>query len=157
MDDLVVSANGDVWFTNSCMPSFPYDFDSRNASRLKRVISLDYAWFARLTETALQLESATYRFRPSTGAVNLVEDSLIQPNGIAISPLGKNLYIGDSGAMNGLIDVSAGSQGITFNATGKRSIYAFTVGDKGASLLNEGSIWLAQDWIPDRLKVARNG
>lgn len=121
------------------------------------MISLDYAWFARLTETAPQLESATYRFRPSTGAVNLVEDSLIQPNRIAISPSGKTFYIGDSGAINSLIDASAGSQGITFNATGKRSIYAFTVGDKGASLLNKRSIYLAQDWIPDGLMVTGAG
>ncbi|MCJ1261832.1 hypothetical protein MMC22_001700 [Lobaria immixta] len=124
VDDLVVSANGDIWFTDP-----------------------QYSWFAGATDTAPQLEPATYRFRPSTGAVNLVEDSLIQPNGIAISPSGKTLYISDTGA----------STGRPFNATGKRSIYAYTICDKGASLLNKRAIYLSPDLIPDGLKVAQNG
>lgn len=134
VDDLVVSANGDVWFTDP-----------------------QYSWFNALTDTAPQFESATYRFRPSTGAVNLVEDSLIQPNGIAISPSGKTLYISDTGATNGPILASIGPQGSSFNATGKRTIYAYTICDKGTSLLNKRPIYLSPDGVPDGLKVAQNG
>ncbi|MCJ1466325.1 hypothetical protein MMC07_004944 [Pseudocyphellaria aurata] len=134
IDDLVVGTNGDIWFTDP-----------------------QYSWFNRLTDTAPQLESATYRFRPSTGAVNLVEDSLLQPNGIAISPSGKTLYISDTGAVSGPIDGALGSQGASFNATGKRSIYAYTLCYKGTSLLNKRPIYLAPGGVPDGLKVAQNG
>lgn len=120
-------------------------------------MSPEYSWFNALTDTAPQLESATYRFRPSTGAVNIVDDSLVQPNGIAISPSGTTLYISDTGATNGPIDASVGSRGAVFNATGKRSIYAFTISDRGTSLLNKRPIYLSQDQNPDGLKVARNG
>jgi hypothetical protein len=37
------------------------------------------------------LEPATYRFNPTTGFVNLIEDYLTQPNGIAISPDGSKI------------------------------------------------------------------
>ncbi|MCJ1470600.1 hypothetical protein MMC07_009246 [Pseudocyphellaria aurata] len=134
VNDLVVSKNGDVWFTDP-----------------------QYAWMNALTDTAPQLESATYRFRPSTGAVYVVEDSLLQPNGIGISPSGKTFYISDTGAQSGPIDRSVGPRGAFFNATGKRTIYAYDLNDKGTSLLNKRPIYLAQDGIPDGLKVAQNG
>lgn len=34
---------------------------------------------------APQLEAATYRFTPSTGAVCVIEDSIAQPNGVAVT------------------------------------------------------------------------
>lgn len=124
---------------------------------LTRLVFVEYSWFNKLTDTAPQMESATYRFRPSTGATYLVEDSLVQPNGIALSPSGKTLYISDSGAEAGSIAASAGNQASTFNATGKRTIYAYTLCNRGVSLLNKRPIYLAQDRIPDGLKVAKNG
>lgn len=59
--------------------------------------------------------------------------------------------------MSGPIDGSLGSLGSYFNATGKRTIYAYTLCDKGTSLLNKRPIYLAQDGVPDGLKVAQNG
>lgn len=56
----------------------------------------EYSWFNKLSDTVPQLESATYRFTPSTGAIHLIEDTLQQPNGIAISPCGKTVYISDT-------------------------------------------------------------
>ena len=117
----------------------------------------EYSWFNGLTDTPPQLGSGTYRFRPSTGAVYLVEDSLIQPNGIAISPSGGTIYISDTGAEDGSIAAGGGGQGTTFTPTGKRAIYAYTVGEKGTSLVNKRPFYLSQDRIPDGLKVARNG
>ncbi len=70
VDDLAIDAKGDIWFTDP-----------------------QYSWFNALTDTAPQLESATYRFRPSTGMVSVVDDSLEQPNGIAISPCGETVYV----------------------------------------------------------------
>lgn len=106
----------------------------------------EYSWFNKLTDTAPQLESATYRFTPSTGAVHLVEDSLVQPNGIAISPDLCTIYISDSGAETGPIDGALGYLGATFNATGKRTVYAYDVGGNGTYISNKRSVYLAQDW-----------
>ena len=124
--------------------------------------SLEYSWFNALVETAPQLETATYRFRPSTGAVNIVEDSIIQPNGIAIAPKMDNcstrtVYITDTGAVTGTILQSLGPQGSPFNTTGKRTVYAYDLSENGNQLLNKRPINLSQDWVPDGLKVAANG
>ncbi len=89
--------------------------------------------------------------------MNVVEDRLIQPNGIALSPDEKTMYISDTGAVTGTIAMSLGPQGVQFNATGKRMIYAYNVSDNAMYLFNKRPIYLAQDWVPDGLKVARNG
>jgi len=137
VDDLVVDKYGDVWFTDPM-----------------------YSWFNDLTDTAPQLESASYRFRPSTGAVAVIDDSCRQPNGIAFSPGYKNLYISDSGAVAGTYapqypDIHSTS----FNTTGKRTVYVYDVYDSGSmlSIGNRRPIYLAQDWIPDGLKVSQAG
>jgi hypothetical protein len=138
IDDLFVHPNGDVFFTDP-----------------------QYSWFNALTDTAPQLETATYRFVPSTGAVSIVEDSIIQPNGIAIAPEVKGsprtVYISDTGAIEGPIVQSLGPQGSPFNTTGKRTVYAFDLSGNGKHLLNKRPVYLAQDWVPDGLKVAGNG
>ncbi|MCJ1313450.1 hypothetical protein MMC25_007128 [Agyrium rufum] len=133
IDDLFVHPNGDVWFTDP-----------------------DYAWFNKLTDTPPQLPAATYRFRPSTGATYLVEDTLIQPNGIALAPGGQTVYITDSAGENG--DISAtGRGGSSFNTTSHRTIYAYDLSADATYLTNKRPFYLAQDWIPDGLKVAANG
>ncbi len=89
--------------------------------------------------------------------MNVVEDSIVQPNGIAISPDEKTIYISDTGAISGPIAMSLGYQGARVNATGKRIIYAYNVSDDAMYISNKRPVYLAQDWVPDGLKVARNG
>lgn len=56
----------------------------------------------------------------------MIDDTMVQPNGIAISPRLENcsatenrkVYITDSGAVTGSILQSLGSQGTGFNSTG---------------------------------------
>ena len=117
----------------------------------------DYSWFNKLTDTAPQLPTACYRFNPDTGATFLIDDTIIQPNGIAFSPDGTTLYISDTGAVNGPIDPRIGSQGSSFNATGHRTIYAYDVGNNGTKITNKRAFYLAQDWVPDGLKVSAEG
>lgn len=64
LDDLFVDPHADIWFADP-----------------------DYAWNGNRTDTTPQLHAQTYRF-PSfpTGQLWVVEDSLGQHNGIAISP-----------------------------------------------------------------------
>ncbi|RDW88137.1 hypothetical protein BP6252_00169 [Coleophoma cylindrospora] len=133
VDDLFVDDKGDVWFTDP--------------------------------HTAPQLETASYRFRPSTGAVYVIDDSIIQPNGIAISPRLENssstykrtVYITDSGAVAAPIAQELGNPGTKFNTTGKRTLYAYDLTEDRNHIINKRAIYLAQDWVPDGLKVARNG
>ncbi len=115
-----------------------------------------YSWFNRLTDTPPQLRSASYRFDPKTGVVQIIDDTLVQPNGIAIDPEGKHIYISDSGAETGSI-VAGGPPGSPFNQTGPRAVYKYDLCDNGTHVTNKRPIWYAQDWIPDGLKVAANG
>ncbi len=39
----------------------------------------------------------------------------------------------------------------------KRTVYAFDVTSDGNHIVNKRPIYLAQAWVPDGLKVARNG
>jgi sugar lactone lactonase YvrE len=136
VDDIVVDKYGDMWFT-----------DPR------------YSWYNALTDTAPQLESASYRFRPSTGAVAVIDDTCEEPNGIAWSPDFKNLYISDTGAIAGVYSpLYPDLHASPFNASSKRTIYKFDAVDRGTILeiANKRPIYLSQDWVPDGLKVAAN-
>ena len=139
-------------FSLSLLIPHPSPFSLTNPS-----FPSEYVWFVNLSTSAPQLGAAVYRFRPSTGSVSLVEDTLSQPNGIAISPDLSTMYISDTGALSGTIDPALGPTGDSFNVTGKRTIYAYDIGGNGTYLANKRAIYLAQDWIPDGVKVAANG
>ena len=133
VDDLRVDCNGAIWFTDP-----------------------QYSWFNRLTDTPPQLQSASYRFDPKTGATVMVDNTIVQPNGIDISPDGKHVYISDTGAIAGSI-VAGGPPGATFNQTGPRAIFKYDLVDEGTNIANKRPIFYSQDWVPDGLKVAANG
>lgn len=116
-----------------------------------------YSWFNGLSDTAPQLPTASYRFNPDTGATVLIDDTIVQPNGIAFTPDGETLYISDTGAVSGSIIPGTSGGGTTFNTTGPRTIYAFDVANNGTKISNKRSFYLSQDWVPDGLKVAQNG
>ena len=116
-----------------------------------------YSWFNGLSITPPQLPTASYRFNPDTGATVLVDNTLEQPNGIAFTPDGQTLYISDTGAVSGSVIAGTAGYGTTFNTTGTRTIFAFDVANNGTKISNKRSFYLAQDWVPDGLKVAQNG
>ncbi|KIW92526.1 uncharacterized protein Z519_06373 [Cladophialophora bantiana CBS 173.52] len=135
MDDVTVHpTSGDLFFTDP-----------------------DYPWFNGRVDTAPQLPTATYRFNPTTGALFLIDDTIEQPNGIAFSPDGNTLYITETGSLTGSIDPAVGPGTKHYNTTGKRSIYAFDVANNGTKISNKRSFYMAQDYIPDGLKVSREG
>lgn len=109
------------------------------------------------------LECATYRFDPSTGAVTIIDDTMDQPNGIALAPAPtdsnspRTVYISDTGVAAETIVQSLGSHGFIYNTTGKRTVYAYDLSSNGKHLLNRRPIYLAEEWGPDGLKVAANG
>jgi sugar lactone lactonase YvrE len=118
-----------------------------------------YSFDQGISDTAPQIASATYRFRPSTGAVSVIDDSLQYPNGIALSPSGRTLYISDTGAGSGPIDgrLPASARKLTYNTTGARTVYAYDISADGTYATNKRPFYRSQDYVPDGLKVARNG
>ncbi|KAH0290226.1 putative lactonohydrolase [Aureobasidium namibiae CBS 147.97] len=139
VDDLFVDSRGDVWFTDP-----------------------DYSWFNALTDTAPQLRSQSYRFRPSTGQVWVIDDTLGQPNGIAISPEGRNIYISDTSSVDGVISSAYPHLHAShWNQTSAHTIYKYDLLDDAVSgevaLINKRPFYYSQEWVPDGLKVAQNG
>lgn len=111
-----------------------------------------------MDEYAPQLGAASYRFRPSTGAVNVIEDSLEQPNGIAFSPDQKTLYMSDTAAISPVIVPKYGTlKYLNYNITSKHTVYAFDVLGGGNFISQKRPIHVSKQWLPDGLKVARNG
>ena len=153
-DDLTIQSNGDIWFTDDCEypPPSPEMMHTQAAKR-----SAAYSWLDHTDDTAPQLGISSYRFRPSTGEVQVVESSLVQPNGIGFSPDEKTLYITDTGSGTGPIAGAAADAKLTYNTTGPRLIYAFDVISGGTQINGRRPIYLSEELAPDGFKVARNG
>lgn len=134
-NDLFVDSRGDIYFTDSW-----------------------YGYAINVTDYPV-LNPQTFRFRPSTGAVSVVENTLGQPNGIGISPDGKTMYISDTG----ITDFDGVSSDVIpryiFNKFGGRAVYAFDINfaPPGNYLTNRRPIWLAQTFAVDGLHVSREG
>ena len=139
-DIIVDPVTGFVWFTA------PY-----------------YSWWLEITDLAPQLKSATYRFDPATGSTVVVNDDMHSPNGIALSPDRRHVYVTDTAAagLKAPITLDLPSPGVgalLFNATGKRAVYKFDLVDRGHAIANKRPIYYdAIGTVPDGLKVARNG
>lgn len=163
-DDLDIDSAGHIWFTDLCKQA------CLHFVAFRRFLS---AWVFRLivyfavnsrnvgTDTeAPAIEAATYRYNPSTGSISIVDDSLKSPNGIAFSPDGTNLYLTDTGAVIPDIDPTlalADVPKLRYNSTEKRTLYAFDVSRDGLYIQNKRALYLSMEFVPDGLKVARNG
>ena len=135
-NDLIIDSRGDIYFTDSW-----------------------YGYAINVT-TYPVLSPQTFRFRPSTGAVSVVENTLGQPNGIGISPDGRTMYISDTGITDFEgVSPDAAPPRYTFNKFGGRAVYAFDVNyaPPGNYLTNKRPIWLAQTFAVDGLHVSREG
>ena len=79
-NDVVVTSDGAVWFTD---PGYGIDghYEGHTA--------------------AFELAAHVYRLDPQSGAVSVVADDFVRPNGLAFSPDEQTLYIVDSGVTHG--------------------------------------------------------
>jgi len=135
-DDLAIASNGDIFFT-----------DPWYASRLN------------LTQAQPVLHQQTYRFRPSTGNVGVVEASIGIPNGIALSPDEKTLYITDTSVTNFTGADPNVIPRYTWGATAGKSLFAFDTieSPSGKYLVNKRPIWYPEEFGDDGLHVASTG
>ena len=136
-DDLAIDFRGDVWFTDN-----------------------SYSYANGVNTRAPVLPIQTYRFRPSTGLLTVVEDTLQQPNGICFSPNGKTLYLSDTGPAAGEMYQQNPPSVSNYQLSKHHTIYAFDVIEKTAGkpyLANKRPIYMSQNWMPDGLKVSREG
>ncbi|KAG5657790.1 hypothetical protein KAF25_007823 [Fusarium avenaceum] len=68
------------------------------------------------------LQNQVYRFNPETGALTVVADGFVAPNGLTFSPDGQHAYVTDTGISNALFGL---------NFTRPASIYRFDVQKDG--------------------------
>lgn len=129
--------NGDIFFTDSW-----------------------YGYAINVSANYPALNPNTYRFRPSTGHLSIVENSIAQPNGIGFSPDAKTAYITDTG----ITDFSnpppdGGLPKYGWNRLGGRAVYAFDIVDSpvGKYFVNKRPIWLAEEFAEDGFHVSREG
>ena len=80
-NDVVVSADGAVWFTDP-----GYGIQGNYESSAQR---------------PFELPTNVYRLDPKSGKATVVADDFVRPNGLAFAPDEKRLYIIDSGITNG--------------------------------------------------------
>jgi gluconolactonase len=121
-NDVVVAPDGAIWFTD---PSYGYlqGFRPRAAHG-----------------------DSVYRFDPASGRLAIVASSFDKPNGLAFSPDGGVLYVGDSGANHEL-----GS----FEPQRPHELRAFDVVD--GRLRNERLFAVTTPGFPDGIKVDAAG
>ncbi|KAL4890526.1 hypothetical protein BDV59DRAFT_209668 [Aspergillus ambiguus] len=85
------------------------------------------------------LPNQVYRFNPDTGAVTVVADGFVHPNGFTFSPDGKHAYVADTGNNNGFYGI---------DLTKPASIYKFDVFDDG-TLGNRKTFAFVSPGAPD--------
>ncbi len=78
-NDVVVSADGALWFTD---PDYGLPSDPATKQKIGKEIEGDFV----------------FRFDPKTKALSVVAKDFNKPNGLCFSPDGKRLYVADSGA-----------------------------------------------------------
>jgi sugar lactone lactonase YvrE len=112
-------------------------------------IKTDYGWLDKTSTNAPSLNPAIYRFRPSTGMVQVASTALRQPNGTRFSPSGKILYVTDTGAASGSLSVPFDEISYTLDYRGPQTIYVFDVvqySTKTSSIINQRPIYQAVEW-----------
>lgn len=95
-----------------------------------------------------ELRPNVYFFDPSSHVLRPVEEDLQLPNGIALSPDGKTLYIADSGALCQPI-------GQPTVSSKHRSIYAYDLVNGLAT--NRRLVYIADFWVPDGIRASKSG
>jgi len=126
-NDVVVSSDGAIWFTD---PGYGIDgeYEGHKAAR--------------------ELPAAVYRLDPHSGEATVVADDFVRPNGLAFSPDETLLYIVDSGLTHG---GPAHIRVFQVNGTKLKAGRVFADGfapaiSDGVRLDVEGNVWCTMGW-----------
>jgi gluconolactonase len=121
-NDVIVASDGAVWFTDPCYGIIS-DYEGRRAP---------------LEQSGCYV----YRIDPVTGAVEAKITTLRMPNGLALSPDERTLYVADSSRSH--------------DEDGLHHVFAYPLNDR--TELREGrSIIAIEDGVPDGLRVDEKG
>lgn len=121
-NDVVVAADGAVWFTDPGYGLSLYEGDRGDK----------------------ELKEAVYRLDPRTGKLTVVAGDFDKPNGLAFSPDEKKLYIVDSGSKPNIrvFDVADGKL-----SNGKLFAEDFAPGNSdGVRTDTDGNVWCSMGW-----------
>ncbi|KAI1120241.1 hypothetical protein F5Y10DRAFT_273249 [Nemania abortiva] len=145
ISDLIIDDVGDIRFTDT-----------------------DYAYILVVSDSPMRQQLVTWRFRSSTGQIQVMDNSLAFANGIAFSRDGKTLHITES-ELESYSDIPTRGTGnfynypinIQFNGTGARNVCAWNVAWQGhdhthAVITWKRVIFRTLDGAPEGLKVAAN-
>jgi gluconolactonase len=123
-NDVIVASDGAIWFTD---PTYGIDSDyegRRASSEIGR--------------------SRLYRVDPSDGSVRVAGDDFVQPNGLALSPDERRLYVSDTGRTH----VESGPAHIrVFDVDGAKLVGGEVFAECGAGLFDgfrldeAGNVW----------------
>jgi gluconolactonase len=127
-NDVVVRSDGTIWFTD---PSYGIDSDYEGDASPSEIGSRN-----------------VYRFDPADGALTVVADDFVQPNGLAFSPDESQLYIVDTGFTH-LADGPHHVRRFSVAADGQRLLGGEVLATCAAGLYDglradvHGNIWLS--------------
>ena len=93
------------------------------------------------------LKNSVYRFTPGTGAVTVVADDFVAPNGLTFSPNGSYAYVTDTGAQQAFFG---------FNQSLPTTIYRYDVQDDG-TFENRKLFAYPSPGLPDGIHCDSNG
>lgn len=130
-NDVVVAADGAVWFTD---PGYGIDGDYEGH------------------KTAPELPTNVYRLDPHSGDARVVADDFVRPNGLAFSPDETRLYVVDSGLTHGgpsHIRCFEVSDGRLRNGRVFAEDFAPGITD-GLRVDIEGNVWCSMGWADPR-------
>jgi gluconolactonase len=123
-NDVVVARDGAVWFTDPA-----------------------YGHLQNFRPPPAADDDRVYRYDPAAGDLAVAADGFDKPNGLAFSPDGRTLYVGDSGAIHAPGDYDAGRP---------RHLVAFDVVD-GRRLAGRRRLGGPVPGFPDGIKVDTAG
>ncbi|KAK7055303.1 carboxypeptidase Y [Favolaschia claudopus] len=122
---------------------------------------------SRVARTGRKMQSppALYYLRLSTMSLIAVDTNLVGPNGVALSPDGKELYVNDNGdTSNDPNDVNAQvltapklNSTVFINSAGARTIYAYTLSSKTGLPVSRRTVAVAEAGFVDGMKVSSTG
>lgn len=135
-NDLVVAADGAVWFSD---PTYG--------------ISTDYEG----QRAAAELPTRVYRFDPVSRQARVMVEDVVQPNGLCFSPDGRRLYLADSGGDADRLQPDGSVKPVRAGQPlGPRHIRFFDVGANGE--LSAGGVFAElSPGIPDGMRCDSQG